>query len=354
MFAERIARARKAAGLSLRETAKLVGVSQTTIQKFEKGLLTPSSTHLLSLSKAYGVRTEYFFRPFEVEITEVEYRKRVNTPKKLLNKIEGDVRDQAERWLELMSFFPTSPVLTFHKPSCLPALISNYADLENAAECVRAEWELGQNPIPHLIDTFEARGLNVITTAVQNQAKFDGLAADINGLPFLIVSSQWPGDRQRFTLAHELGHRLLAGRLAPELNEESACNYFAGAFLMPKKMVVEALGEKRHSFELQELALLKQEFGISMQSILFRALQCDVIDEGLHKRLFMFFSKKRWRKNEPGKPCPSEDSLLFRQLVFRALGEEYLGFSKAAELLGISLSKFHQNRKLSLADATAN
>jgi Zn-dependent peptidase ImmA (M78 family)/DNA-binding XRE family transcriptional regulator len=354
VIAERIARARKAAGLSLRETAKIVGISQTAVQKFEKGLLTPSSTHLLGLSKAYGVRTEYFFRPFEVEITEVEYRKRANTPKKLLYKIEGDVRDKAERWLELMSFFPTLPVLQFHQPNCLPKLISNYTDLEEAAECVRAEWALGLNPIPHLIDTFESRGLNVITTAVQNQAKFDGLAADINGLPFLIVSSQWPGDRQRFTLAHELGHRLLTGRLAPELNEEVACNHFAGAFLMPKKMVVEALGEKRHSFELQELALLKQEFGMSMQSILYRAYQCDVIGESLHKRLFMVFSKNRWRKNEPGKPYPSEDSLLFRQLVFRALGEGYLGFSKAAELLCESLSKFHQDRKLSLSDATTN
>lgn len=51
---------------------------------------------------------------------------------------------------------------------------------------------------------------------------------------------------------------------------------------MPKKMVIEALGEKRHSFELQELALLKQEFGISMQSILYRARHCHVINEKLH------------------------------------------------------------------------
>ena len=75
----------------------------------------------------------------------------------------------------------------------------------------------------------------MITTSVQSQAKFDGLAADINGLPFLIVSSQWPGDRQRFTLAHELGHRLLTGRLAPELNEEVACNRFAGADFSEKE-----------------------------------------------------------------------------------------------------------------------
>ena len=91
-----------------------------------------------------------------------------------------------------------------------------------------------------------------------------------------------------------------------------------------------------------------------MQSILYRARHCDVIDGKLHKRLFMEFAKKGWRKNEPGEPYPSEDSLLFRQLVFRALGEGYLGVSKAAELLGESLSKFHRDRKLSLTSATAN
>jgi hypothetical protein len=93
---------------------------------------------------------------------------------------------------------------------------------------------------------------------------------------------------------------------------------------------------------------------MSMQSILYRARHCDVINEGLHKRLFMVFAKNGWRKNEPGEPYPSENSLLFRQLVFRALGEEYLGFSKAAELLGQSLSTFHRNQKLSLSDATVN
>ena len=176
MIAERIGRARKAAGLSLRDAAHFVGVSQTTIQKFEKGILKPSSTHLIALSKAFGVRTEYFFRPFEVEIEGVEYRKRSNTPKKLLNKIEGDVRDQAERWLELMNLYPESPVAEFALPACLPKTILAEEQIEGVAECVRKEWRLGLNPIPDLIDTLEARGLNVITTAVSHDAKFDGLA----------------------------------------------------------------------------------------------------------------------------------------------------------------------------------
>lgn len=346
MIGQRIAAARKAAGLSLRATAESLGVSQTTIQKFENGQLTPSSQHLIGLAKTLGVRTEYFFRPFEVELKEVEYRKRKSTPKKLLNKIDGDVRDQAERWLELMNLYPEQPIPKFKLPDCLPDTVSELLEIESLAECLRETWELGLNPIPDLIDTLESRGLNVFLTAVPKEAKFDGLSATIGGSPLIVLSSEWPGDRQRFTLAHELGHLVLSGRLAPDVDEEKACDYFAGAFLMPRKIVIEALGKTRHKFELQELALLKEEFGLSMQGILYRARHCGVIDEKFHRQIFMVFSRRGWRKCEPGEPYDQEKTLLFSQLVFRALGEGYLGDSKAAELLGESISEFHRKRKL--------
>ena len=50
MIADRIRQARLAAGLTLDALGEQVGVSHTAIQKYEKGLLTPSSTQLLKLS----------------------------------------------------------------------------------------------------------------------------------------------------------------------------------------------------------------------------------------------------------------------------------------------------------------
>ena len=61
------------------------------------------------------------------------------------------------------------------------------------------------------------------------------------------ANSPWPGndkarpERQRFTLAHELGHLMLEGRLADGLDEEKACNRFAGAFLAPRVAVITVL-----------------------------------------------------------------------------------------------------------------
>lgn len=97
MFAERLVRARKAAGLSMSALAEEVGLSANAIKKYEHGETMPSSANLLKLAKALGVRTEYFFRPVKVALEGIEYRKRASTSRKLLDQINGDVMEQAER-----------------------------------------------------------------------------------------------------------------------------------------------------------------------------------------------------------------------------------------------------------------
>ncbi len=73
MISDRIRQARLAAGLTLADLGEKVGVSCTTIQKYEKGLMTPSSSQLLKLARACGIRTEYFFRTHTVELLQPEF-----------------------------------------------------------------------------------------------------------------------------------------------------------------------------------------------------------------------------------------------------------------------------------------
>jgi len=348
MFAERFERARKAAGLSMKALADDVGISANMIKKYEHGTSMPSSTNLLKLAKALGVRTEYFFRPTKVELKGVEYRKRASTPKKTLDRINGDVLDQAERWQELLEFYPDSvkPIPEFSLPHQLPEQITNLEQAENLAIQMRHAWDLGLNPIHDMIDTLEAKGVMIITTDVETDKKFDGLAGKIGNTPVVVISTAQTGDRQRFTLAHELGHLVVHGRLAEGIDEEKACNRFAGAFLLPKPALIEHLGDKRRNLEPHELFMIKHEYGISMLAALYRAGQCEIISEATQRSLFMHFSKSGWRTEEPGEAYLQETTYLLKQLVYRALGEEYIGESKAAELLGMSLSRFHKERKL--------
>ncbi len=353
MIGERLMRARKTAGLSLRALAESVGVSQTTINKYEKGTLVPDSTMLIKLAKAMGVRVGYFFRRDTLTLQKPEYRKKSTLSKKALQQIEGKILDMIERRLELESLFPKPPVQPFSLPSTLPEKIETMDEVEEAATALRNAWDLGLNPVPDLIDVLEGHGIRIFQIEESAESKFDGLAAEVNGNHIVVISKAWSGDRQRFTLGHELGHRVLAGRLSKKLDEERASDRFAGAFLLPGSTLKAELGSHRSRFELRELLLLKQEFGISMSGILYRAKDLGIIRESYHKQLMILFSKRGWRKNEP-EPYPAEESHHFQQLVFHALAEGYISESKAAELMDMSQAAFYEMRRLQDADAVVH
>jgi Zn-dependent peptidase ImmA (M78 family) len=259
----------------------------------------------------------------------------------------------------LCSFFalyhllPTSiPPLKI--PAGLPERIESLEAIEVLANMVRKAWKLGENPIPDLMDTLEAHGILVLLTSTHKGEKFDGLSAWANNVPVIVVGADWPGDRQRFTLAHELGHLLLKDRLVVELDEEKAADHFAGAFLVPASAALQALGKHRTWLEPRELMLLKQEYGLSMGGWLFRAYQLGILNLKRFQIMQGFFRKRGWHRQEPGKPYPREQIRRFSRSVYHALAEDLINESKAAELLGTSLMELHAECCVDVADAAAH
>lgn len=343
MLGNKIQRARKALGLSLRDLGEQIELSHAAVKKYEDNQVTPSSDILIKLAKALHVNVEYFFRPERFTLEKIQYRKHADMPKRQLEEIEAKMLDQIERRVELESLFPSPPIRTF---SLSKKRISTYDDTEMVAAGIRRQWDLGLEPLPDLIDIFEERGIKVFEMDNRQYPKLDGLSASINDMPIIVIGNQWPGDRQRFTLAHELGHLVLNGLSDPELDEEKWCNRFAGAFLLPKEALVSILGEHRNHIEPRELSLLKQEFGISMLSILHRVVEIGIISNSLYTQLRSEFNEKDWSKCEPGEPYPKEKTHIFEQMIFHAIAEEYLGESKAAELMNMSLESFRSLRAL--------
>lgn len=354
MIGQRLYRARKAAGLSLRDLAAKVELTHAAIKKYEDEQIVPSSTTLLKLARALNVRTEYFFRPETVALDGIEYRKRSTLPKKRLDAITHEVIDQIERRIELENLFPALPVKPLSPVEGLPKAIADLSQIEESAETVRKAWDLGFDPIPDIIDVLETHGIRVFMVDANSDPKFDGLAATVNKMPIVVVGRNWPGDRQRFTLAHELGHLMLADRLADGINEETACNRFAGAFLIPRLSVLQELGAHRSYIEPKELALLKEEFGLSMAGILYRARDLGIVTPAWRDEQAKLFRIKGWHVTEPGKPYPAEKAHVFEQLVFHALAEDYIGESKAAELMKMSLTDFQAVRALEGSNAAAH
>jgi len=288
-----------------------------------------------------------------VELQEVEYRKHARLPKKALQKIDGDITEQIERFIELEQLMPNGPVQVFKLPDNLRATVSTLDEIENVATELRNAWNLGVDPIPVLTDMLEERGVKVFqSNAIPGD--FDGMAAKVNGIPVIVVSGNAPGDRQRFTLAHELGHLVLGGRHASNLDEEAATNRFAGAFLAPAAEVRKELGEQRSWLEPRELEVLKKAYGLSMQAWMHRALDLRILPQSRYVEMRKYFSARGWTKTEPGEPYPQESPQLFEQLVFRALAQDLISESKAAELQRLSLSEFQKKRNMQGARPAAH
>lgn len=350
MIGERLKRARSAAGLSMAKLGKAAGVSANMIKKYEHDDSMPSSSVLIKMAEALDVRTEFFFRPVTVKLSGIEYRKKASTPQKVLDKISADVLDQAERWFELRNLWPDFPIPNFEFPGNLPN-VSALDDLEPFSVAVRKAWQLGLTPLPDMIDLLESKGILVIVTESDQADQVDGMQASVQNQPVIVISSQWPGCRQRFTLAHELGHLLLHGILPSHIDEEQACNRFASAFLLPRNGVVEHLGAKRQKIDWKEMYLLKHEYGLSMASILYRCRDLGILSPQKYKSLFIQFSSNGWRKEEPGQAYPREQTLLFEQLVYRGAGEGLISDSKAAELLKMPVAQFRQDKMMEGAKA---
>ena len=349
MLGKRLKRSRAAAGLSMTELGERVGVSANMIKKYEHDESMPDFVVYRKLSQELGLPRGALLRPVSLELSGIEYRKRAKIPRRVTRRIEADVLEQAEKWKDLADLWPEFPAPVFRGRKFgvrgLPQLIDAPEQVELAAERVRERWGLGSGPIPDLTALLEERGILVIVTTVNGEEQFDGLQADAGGQPLLVVAADWPGDRQRFTLAHELGYLLLRGCIRSRaLNEEKACNRFAGAFLLPAAAARERLGERREKLTQAELLRLKREYGLSMVGCVHRAADLGIITAAYHRELFRVFSSRGWRRKEPGPAYPPERTIRFRDLVGQAFDRALITESKAAEFLNCRIVEFRDQR----------
>ena len=158
-----------------------------------------------------------------------------------------------------------------------------------------------------------------------------------------MVNRQDWGERQRFTLAHELGHLVMD--VAATLDEEKAAYRFAGAFLMPANALWATIGKHRTSIGWGELFELKQLFGVSVQAITYRSKELGIFREAMFRRLFNDFTHFGWRSppyKEPHAMTEGEEPKRFERLTFRALAEGAISEAKAAELLGVSVRELNR------------
>ena len=244
---ERIKQARHMRGLNQRELAKGAGVSAQAISKYERDLDVPGSGVLIRLSKALGVGIEFFVRPQKVTKITPIYREHCSLPRKAETAILAKIRDWLEKYLEIEGILSTDKdEFRFKYPKGFPCRVSSMAEVEQAAVDLRRAWDLGLDSIENLTGLLEDKGIKVGFVEADNDFDACTFNAENDGKIVVIITGEnMPGDRQRFSLARELGHLMLEP--SGDLDPEKTAYRFAGAFLVPEAIAQFELRDKRQT-----------------------------------------------------------------------------------------------------------
>jgi Zn-dependent peptidase ImmA (M78 family) len=334
---ERLKAARLLAGLSLRQLEESLSnkVSYISINKYEKGLMQPETSMIFKLAEILKVTPGYFFETNSIQLGEINFRKQSNLTLSEVEQIKEKTKDKVLRYIEAERLLNISTL--FNNPIAKKR-VKDKVRAEEMAEIVRSEWGLGTNPIPNVIEMLEGNEVKVIE--IEASDKFDGLSAHVDGgIPVAVVNDSFTIERKRFTALHELGHLMMNIKITDEREKENACHRFAGALLLPEVEIKKTLGERRSNIAIGELVAIKEEYGISVQAAMRRALDLGIISALAYKHFFMKLAGNK-REEGLGSYKGKEKSYRLLQMVFRLTSEGVISLEKASSLAGMHLPEF--------------
>lgn len=327
--------------LSLKEAGELLNMSPTAVAKYESGEICPDSQKLILFANAYKVKSSVLLKSYNNPVMSFNsFRKKKRLCGKNLDLLKNVIQDEVSKYLEILEIanFDNKINYKFKKYKCY-----DFSDAESAANLFRSYIGISnKQPISDLINIIENLGIIVVQIKNINNKfdDFDGLCEIINGIPIIVILDNIKdGARQRFTIAHELGH-LLLNINNNEMDEEKLCHRFASAFLMPKEAIINEFGHYRSNISFYELISFKKEFKVSYTAILYRLKELNIINEYIYKKFSIFISS-RFGKNDPD-PITPEKSYHFKKMVHRFESDGIISLNKACDLLGETIDEYNR------------
>ncbi len=307
MIGDRIRLARDFEGLTQTELAARLGIQQSTLAYLESGRHRPSPPIITALA-----RVTDFPAPFFCDVPldafpqgSLAFRRRKQTSAAEVTRAYTVARLGWELTIRMLHRVKRWPIR-------VP--IMNEEEPEAAAAVTRSA--LGASPdepLGHLLGKIESLGVAVfeIDRDLHDLDGFSLWAGLPTPRPVVVVNAATPGDRQRWTLAHELGHLVLHGAIRGRVDEvEADADAFAAELLLPESVM-------RNEFvapvTLSHVAELKARWGVSMAGLIRRAHDLGIITDRRKKDLFIQLGKHGWRTAEPV-PIARERSQTLEQL----------------------------------------
>ncbi len=306
-----LAVARESRGFTQSDLAQSIGISQSKYSKYEGGNLVVSEEDLALVSRVLGFSKDFFLQQDTVYgfASPVFYhRKRARLSVGSLRIIQARLNifrfhvSRLIRGVDIATLFEL-PVMD----------VDSYESPEDIARKLRVMWRLPLGPIVNLVAVIESAGAILHKTFLGTHS-IDAVVQVAPDCPAVIfLNESIPGDRLRFTLAHELGHLIMHQHPSPDMEREA--DRFAAELLMPAAEIKHHL--RKLSF--QKLPDLKSHWKVSMAALVKRAMDLRQITQRYSRTLFAQLGAHGWRKVEPY-PVLTETPTVFQDMI-----ETYLG-----------------------------
>jgi Zn-dependent peptidase ImmA (M78 family)/DNA-binding XRE family transcriptional regulator len=288
----RLTQARRLAGWTKKELAAKIDVTPAAVGQYEAGGIRPRPEQVRRLAEALGMPSAFFTagRPRAgLDTAAVHFRSLRSAPARererslSFTELLWELTYALENYIRL----PGVELPGWDSGETIPDLPT---DPQQAARALRARWDLGDGPIPHLVRLLESRGIVVAVLPYLNSdsRKLDGFStARLPTRPVIVLNDERDDVyRHRFSCAHELGHLLLHGEAHPgDIEHERQANAFAAEFLTPSARLTGSLSTR---VDFTALGRLQQTWGVSLDSLLVRSREL-----GLHTEAV---SSRAWRR----------------------------------------------------------
>lgn len=324
--------ARAARGFTQSDLAKAAGVTQALISKLESGLtVDPTTETVAAIAAALKVPVAFLESTEKPHgMPQFHYRKRAKLGRRALDMIEAQINIRRIHAARLFRSYDLEadrfPVIDLENFGWTP---------QQAAQHIRGLWMLPRGPIENLTEAVERAGA-VIVQIDFGTGLLDALSFRLPSLPPLIfMNSNVPGDRYRFTLAHELAHLILHNSPETDENMEMQADQFAAELLMPAKEIRPYLT----SPSLGSLARVKPYWKVSIKALIVQCSRLKMITPNQYTGLNVNYSKAGYAKGEPF-PIPVETPSVLSAALSYHLTELGYSFEELATLLLMEPSEF--------------
>jgi Zn-dependent peptidase ImmA (M78 family)/DNA-binding XRE family transcriptional regulator len=327
--------ARDLRGMTQAELAEAMAVNQATISRYESGLSDAPQDHLDAIARILERPCSFFYwqdRLYDASCLYHRKNRRISASElRLIHAKVNLLRLQSSR---LRQRAKVTSNYSFHRLDP-----KKFGGPEGCARELRRLWQLPLGPVRNVVKSIESAG-GMVFRCPFGATRVDGISQwpidSPNLPPVFFVHEEAPGDRERWTLAHEIGHVVMHHALT-ESDPEDEANRFANEFLMPADDIAHDLS----GMTIAKATSLKAYWKVSMQAIIMRAHYLRRTTENQHQYLFRQISVKGYRKCEP-LPIPPEEPAMFFGLMdfhYKSLG---LSVAEVSECLGETETNFRR------------